>query len=1129
MKTKNCMKHVCSLLLIFVLIFTSIPLNAIAQEANGDEHVDLSIAEEDETIQSTTNNSQNSEKDSITQKEIVDLRTENTKHFDMGDGTYQAVTYSYPVHRKDASGKWQEIDNTLSAQKISTTTMYATDDLRVKFASEFSSSASLVTLNENGYIIDMSFVSPGKGVVSVASVNNSKARNELITANRVSENIDDPSNYNSTSTIKYKNVGTNVDLEYVLYSNDVKENIIVNGKCADYTYTFRIKLNNLAAELDDSGIVYFRDLLTNDVKYLIPLPYMYDADGNVSYNVVYQLKEVDADTYELTIVADSTWINSTERVFPVVIDPTISSTTGFTYDTYVNATDSTTKDTNYGYEPTMWISNLYRTTFVKSTLMPSLPSGATITDARLKIAYYYYSGVTGGMYITAHQVTKNWWETYSWNDMSNNGQDTSLGISSTALSTTYLGASSSYPRWASINVTNAVKSWYNGGTSASNKNYGVALKYKSGNTSVIFHSYDAENDYTPYFTVTYKIPNGVYAIEKANTDVYVKNNTIDALAWVFQDPLNSPPVSKTDRDYLFKITYRPTTDDYVIRSMSNNEIIIYPSVYNNAPVAGRITVSGSPATDSNLPTTRTWKMTTTSDGYDYIWYKEDGVTYYMRSTSNEGGGPILGFTTNPSDTGTKWSFHKYSGAAIDGVSKSSYSDVLMLGETFDYDVYMYSSTIGRNGPIIYSVSEPDYSPTDKATIDSSTGVLTALKPGIFRVKWTYSGSPLIWSRLVEVCFETGLSYTIKNVSTGKLIKPTTTSNNSTVQTGSYSGTDSSFLWVLEYDSNGYYKIRNETTGYYLTAPSNNNENAEIKQSTYNSTYGLWKIQRIGTRFIIQSKNQYLRSTSTPLYLTVVNDKIVQSSTTTYYKWDINALTLNLKLYYDQAFKDSYAAIGIEAVDAIDYVVNHNTSGSTNYRSVVQFFKEEFGIRVNTSIVSDVYESYPYENNCQHMNSPGVECHNCKNVSISGYADLDYCKNGYHHKSANKIVECTPASNSSINIVFTGHKATCGYDGTSHTPKTGVLGRAEGVGSGNRCAMFLPVFSDKTNYDSLKITFTHEILHLLDVSHHYNSGTTDCVHGKDRHYSKVYMPILICSRCVGIVDSYKLRVLYAHNS
>lgn len=51
--------------------------------------------------------------DEVSVKEVVALRDESVKHFDMGDGTYQAVTYGYPVHRKDAIGKWQDIDNSL--------------------------------------------------------------------------------------------------------------------------------------------------------------------------------------------------------------------------------------------------------------------------------------------------------------------------------------------------------------------------------------------------------------------------------------------------------------------------------------------------------------------------------------------------------------------------------------------------------------------------------------------------------------------------------------------------------------------------------------------------------------------------------------------------------------------------------------------------------------------------------------------------------------------------------------------------------------------------------------------------------------------------------------------------------
>ena len=185
MKTKISIKHVCSLFLIIALIFTTIPLAAVAQGVDTERPVDLTTTEAHESIPAT--GSQDEEKESIKQSEIAELRTETTKHFDMGDGTYQAVTYSRPVHRKDASGQWQNIDNTLFAQNTGLTVMYATKDSRVKFASKFSSSASLVTLSENGYIIDMSFVSPDKGEASVATVDNSKSSNNLLFSNRISK------------------------------------------------------------------------------------------------------------------------------------------------------------------------------------------------------------------------------------------------------------------------------------------------------------------------------------------------------------------------------------------------------------------------------------------------------------------------------------------------------------------------------------------------------------------------------------------------------------------------------------------------------------------------------------------------------------------------------------------------------------------------------------------------------------------------------------------------------------------------------------------------------------------------------------------------------------------------------
>ena len=47
-------------------------------------------------------------------EEVLSLRSESTKHFKLGGGRFQAITYAEPVHYKDpASGKWQDIDNSL--------------------------------------------------------------------------------------------------------------------------------------------------------------------------------------------------------------------------------------------------------------------------------------------------------------------------------------------------------------------------------------------------------------------------------------------------------------------------------------------------------------------------------------------------------------------------------------------------------------------------------------------------------------------------------------------------------------------------------------------------------------------------------------------------------------------------------------------------------------------------------------------------------------------------------------------------------------------------------------------------------------------------------------------------------
>ena len=66
---------------------------------------------------------------------------------------------------------------------------------------------------------------------------------------------------------------------------------------------------------------------------------MFDADGAYSDGVSYTLENSGNGTCSLTITADEAWINDSERVFPVTVDPPIysTSTTDNVIDTYIDS------------------------------------------------------------------------------------------------------------------------------------------------------------------------------------------------------------------------------------------------------------------------------------------------------------------------------------------------------------------------------------------------------------------------------------------------------------------------------------------------------------------------------------------------------------------------------------------------------------------------------------------------------------------------------------------------------------------------------------------------------------------------------------------------------------------------
>ena len=567
------------------------------------------------------------------------LREENVKHFKMPDGSYTAVVYSNPVHRKDSNGVWQDIDNRMNESTVKNKQAYVTADGRATFSKKINSDDPTVfELSENGYSIKVSFADSNiKNTTAKLSNHATKyvptGNDDVETQYKKLKTID------NNTTISYKNLLKGMTLEYVLSSNDVKENIVIEKAQDAYDYSFTYELVGLVALLNEDGSISLIDEVTEDGVYVIPAPYMYDAEGETSYDVSYTLTDLGNGKYTLTVSANSEWINDAERSFPVVIDPTLTFEASY-WDTYINSADP---DVNYGSSDELWISST-KTTFIDYDELPELPENATISRATLNMYYYYYV-TSGSLDIGLYLVYVDWLEsTLTWNVAN---QNTWMGIIPSQLGSATLTASSSItettPGLASINVTDLVQAWY-----AGMDNFGMALKYEGGsNGSVILKSWDAGEDTAAYYEITYTtsnllINNGTYRIRNLEySDKYMQiddqNTVVDGAFMELWDE-NDYDNQKWVFEYLHNGYYK-------ITSAETGKALTAP---NNAD-------DSLTQTDYSLDDEQLWKVTLAGTNLFKLSPKSN-TSYYMAAGDGvfTSDGRNVEMRTSQSDNKDEW-------------------------------------------------------------------------------------------------------------------------------------------------------------------------------------------------------------------------------------------------------------------------------------------------------------------------------------------------------------------------------------------------------------------------------------------------------------------------------------------
>ena len=493
---------IISIALIVALVFQVVPLGAFATNPQENNYISTSQNLETERIAEVL-------------YEDESRREETVKHFKMDDGTYSAVEYSTPVHYVDGKGKLKDIDNSLETITLSDgTSAYINKDnsFSVTLPDDLSNNREIV-ISKNGKKI--SFAVDGASN-SNGSINNNtdakkaeKLQKELEKATTEKEKAEIRNKYaysveKTESTLTYAYNGY-IDVEYKLVGNKLKESLIIKKQTGKADFKFKYDFDGMTAELQPNNSVLVKD--GDEVVFVIEAPYMFDSAENYSNAITVEIKNKNKG-FEYILHVDKDWLKSSDRVYPVTVDPTISGSYMDSSNGIKSASgaesglDASDEATMAQYNTTLKIGYVYGANVKSLYYAPipsSIPKSARITGAYLYITAYRTPTRQFPVYLSP--ATKSWSYT-----------DTSLaGTSQMPTFSEYeyyyydsLVAGQAY----AFEITNLVQSWHSG----ESNNYGVVLHTDAAGTSsenfgAFYSTYATSNK--PYYVYSYTDTKGV--------------------------------------------------------------------------------------------------------------------------------------------------------------------------------------------------------------------------------------------------------------------------------------------------------------------------------------------------------------------------------------------------------------------------------------------------------------------------------------------------------------------------------------------------------------------------------------------------------------------------------------------
>ncbi len=522
-------------------------------------------------------------------KELTGERTENSKEFLLEDGTKMIAQYNEPVHYKDSKGKWVEYNNTLSEDKTASPdeagdSSYTnkSSDISVNLSNK-AKSKNMISLQSNGYKISWGYDNAGKSKADVKKNNEKTSGNDKFTTLK-----------NITTETLYKDVFSDVDLQYFVTTTGIKENIILESSKAQNEFTLNYKIPNLTAKQKDDKIITLSNKDGKEI-YTISAPYMYDANGSSSTQMKIEIVKQKGSNLQVKLTADYAFIHTIGRAFPVTIDPEITTTLKSELTFYENANGSVNS-----YGPYYTSKNSYAICTVNN--LPKLENGEEVISAKYSFETENGSNLFADegenpIIVNAHKLTS-----------ASNGN---VKYDSKVLD--YDSLTYEDNRYLTFDLTSTFKGWY---SDTNTKGFVIEALDTVGSKKVVFKSY-TKTSTKPALTLIYKDFTGT----ESNLSYHTINVGTNAQAAV-SNYLGNLVINQT--------LYEGTGSRMPLSITATYNSINKDTAFGNGPASGygwqfSFNQYVREVTDKNL----------TKAGYNYIYTDADGTDHYLKLAEGE--------------------------------------------------------------------------------------------------------------------------------------------------------------------------------------------------------------------------------------------------------------------------------------------------------------------------------------------------------------------------------------------------------------------------------------------------------------------------------------------------------------